>query len=314
MNEAFLNIAGIIIRVKSKESLKIGKRSQFAKFVVVKKPPKINMDLTLCRKDQYAEFAPKIFFEVKRKTNKIPSRRPAFISRSNGRFRCIGQDIDWRVGESNGRILLEGGSSTDYQALLDKDLSAGECFIISADKDTGIFNGTHELLKILFLYYITKNKLGIMAHSAGIDCDGGGYLFAGPHASGKSTIARLWDRYAKAGIASDENIVIKRHGNGFCMHSTPWHGEFSDFKNSIDRIRLKKVLFIYHWKGNTARRISRKDSFNLFFQSVFLFFWDKDCVDFTSRSILAIVSTTPCHRLGFKKDDGSIVDYVKSLK
>ena len=319
MSEVFLNICGLIIRLKTKEQVNTGKPAQFEKFVIRETPSKIDMNLTLLRKRRYTVFSPKIFFEVKRERQKISRDDSNFTRRrkkrkkhnSYGRNPYIGSNTDWRIGKSGGRILLEGGSSTNYQVLLDRDLKSAECFIINDDKNMEIFDGVREFLKILFIYYMTKNRLGLMAHSAGIECGGDGYLFAGPHASGKSTLTRLWDRYAEIGIASDENIIIRPQGRAFYMHSTPWHGEFFDFKNSINKIKLKKVFFICHKKDNKAHRISQKRSFNLFFQSIFLPFWDKDCVDFASQVILGIVNTTPCYKMGFKKDDGSIVDYIR---
>jgi len=319
MSDIILNICGLVMHLKSEERINAAKLAQFKKFIIKEAPPKIDISLTLLRKRCYTVFSSNIFFEVKREKQKKSRNDLNFARRRKkrnlyGRNPYIGNSTDWRIGESGGKILLEGGSSTNYQVLIDRDFRSGKCFIIDDDKDMEIFNGAHEFLKILFIYYMTKNGLGLMAHGAGIECVGDGFLFAGPHAAGKSTLARIWDKYAKTGIASDENIIIKPQGNGFYMYSTPWHGEFSDFKNSIGKTKLKKVFFIYHGKDNKARRISRKESFNLFFQAIFLPFWDKDCVSFASQVILDVINTTSCYRLGFRKDDGSIVDYIESFE
>lgn len=325
----FLKIADIIIKVKSnqrpeKEDDKIAYRHR--NFLLKKYPQRVDIDLDLQTIPHYTKFNPKVFFETRRETR--IRRKKSIAWRLNWRRRqkkeadkiqqekerYLGKGLDWRFGKINDKILFEGGTSGNFQVLLDRGLKQGEVFIINSDNKWKISDVIYGFLQILFVYYLPKYKLGILIHSSGIKDGNNGYLFAGPTQAGKTTASRIWDKLARIKVLNDDRIIIKKVNSQFYIYGTPWHGDFSDYLNtSMQRAKLKKIFFIYHRERNKIARLSQRETFNLFFQAIFCPFWDKDGMNFVSEFLLDIIYSISCYKFGFKNDE-KIINYVRNLE
>lgn len=64
-----------------------------------------------------------------------------------------------------------------------------------------------------------------LIHSAGVIQRGRGFLFVGPSESGKTTVARLSNRYI---VLNDEMNLVEFHPDGPLLISTPFNGHFRD--------------------------------------------------------------------------------------
>jgi hypothetical protein len=99
------------------------------------------------------------------------------------------------------------------------------------------------------------------------------------------------------------------------MYPTPWHGDYSDYlkEGMIKKAKLAKLFYIYHRDTNLAERVHYTEGFSHFFKTLFLSFWDKDCVKFTFDFLVDILAQKPCYKFGFKNDE-RIVSYIRGLK
>lgn len=315
-HKVFLKIAGIIIGVKSGQQPETEKKYayRYRNFVLKNKPRKVDIDLSIGIRSHYHMYYPRLLFETRRELarGRIKERPLDRINKEKEKY--LGRDLDWRIGEFKEKILLEGGQSGNYQVMLDKDLKKGEVLIINSNYSWRITDIIYGFLQMLIIYYLAKHRLGLLVHSAGIKDRRDGYLFAGISRAGKSTTGRIWDRYARVSILNDDRIIIRKIGNIFYIYGTPWHGDFSDYLNtSMQRAKLKKMFYIYHKRENKAEVVSPRDSFNLFFQTIFSPFWDKDSLHFISGFLLEAIFNIPCYKFGFK-NDRAVVDYARRLK
>jgi len=62
-------------------------------------------------------------------------------------------------------------------------------------------------LAYILMQTLPREANGLLLHAAGIVLDGQGYVFTGPSAAGKTTVARLAAGYAE--VLSDENVVVR---------------------------------------------------------------------------------------------------------
>lgn len=314
--EDFLNIADVIIRVKSKEKPNIDEDSvsyRYNNFILKNKPSRVDIDLTLQLKPAYRKFNSEIAFQTRRigLNARIAAGEPS--GQREDKEKYIGLGVDWRLKRLYGKFLLEGGMSGNYQVMLDSDLHGGECSLINQDKKWKISEIIYGFLQVLLIQYLSKYRLGILAHSCGLGDADKGYLFAGPTQAGKSTISRIWARYADVKVLNDDRIIIRREEGRFYLYSTPWHGDFFDYlKETVEKIELRKIFFISHSKINKARPIGAKECFKLFFPNAFVPFWDRDGLKFTPEFIYEAIGNIPCYKLGFK-NDARIVEYIRSL-
>ena len=65
---------------------------------------------------------------------------------------------------------------------------------------------------------------GATVHAAGAAVRGRGIFLAGPSGAGKTTLSRLMAAEGY-GVLSDDRVVVRRDGDLFALHGTPWPGE-----------------------------------------------------------------------------------------
>jgi hypothetical protein len=109
-----------------------------------------------------------------------------------------------------GPQVLQGTFSHDYKEM-----------VVTAHEDVFKPQFLHVLHEFLYRLYYTLCSLYIrdswIIHACGIIRDNIGYLFIGPHQSGKTTIGML----SGAPVLHDDQMIITREGNTLTMDSTP---------------------------------------------------------------------------------------------
>ncbi len=172
----------------------------------------------------------------------------------------------------------------------------------------------YDFLQVLLINYFALNKKGIFVHSIGVkDLYGRGLLFAGKSGAGKSTTARLWQKYSKATVLNDDRIIVRRLNGKFFIYGSPWHGEFSDYLDShLESAPLDRLFFIYHASGNTAQSISKKEAFNNLYPVLFPTFWDKGYLENMVSFCQNLVKAIPCFRLGFVNNK-KVIEFVRKI-
>jgi len=323
MAETFLRIADIVIRIKSENAPKEegANRFRYNHFVIKNKPSKVDIDLSLKAIEKYRIYKPKELFRTERDAPKFkrfnfermtPVAKARNLSKEEEMY--LGEGLDWRIGRQGDKILIEGGSSGRHQLFINGKLDKGEAFIINADNEWKITNVIYGFLQVLIIYYLAKNRCGALFHSAGLHDGQRGFLFAGLSRAGKSTTSRIWDDIPGVNILNDDRIIVRKIKNEFYMYPTPWHGDYSEYlkDETVGKAKLSKLFYIYHRDTNLEERMDYIEGFSHFFKTLFLSFWDRDCVKFTFDFLVDIMAQRPCYKFGFK-NDSRIISYIRNL-
>lgn len=300
-----ITIAGISICIKSQCELNIhGKElNKYKNFLSTKfSKKKYNVELSLFSMSDYINFSQKkIVFEANQKSTGENNRD------------SIMKNTNWRMSMLNNQLLLEANSPGKFQALLSRNFNSGKIFFINLGRVWRIEEAVDSFLKIFFVHYLVRYKIGVLIHAVGISYENQGYLFSGRSGAGKSTTARIWSNFGNAKILNDDRVIIKKEKRNFFIYSTPWHGDYADYLGTpIEKTRLKNVFFIYHNMINKAIRLNRRDSLNFFLQNLFFPFWSKNSLNFVTTFAAGISSDLPVYKFGFK-NNFSIVEYINSL-
>ncbi|MGA2775390.1 MAG: hypothetical protein ABSE81_04955 [Candidatus Omnitrophota bacterium] len=323
MMETFLNIADIIIGIKSKfaPEKETASRFRYSNFILKNRPRKADIKITLKVIPKYRIFRREALFKTEMdvpksyrlELDRLPESGRRNLSQAEERY--LGSGLNWRIEKSGRKILIEGWTSGRYQLLINEDLTNGELFIINSGNDWKLTDVIYGFLQVLIIYYMAKRRIGILFHSAGVREGKNGYLFAGISRAGKSTTSRIWDKIPGIRILNDDRIIIRKDKNDLYMYPTPWHSNYSDYlaEGRVRKARLSKLFYIYHRETNLAERVNYLEGFNHFFKTLFLSFWDKGCVNFAFDFLLDILSQKPCYKFGFKNDE-RIVSYIRNLK
>lgn len=330
----YLQIAGFNIKVKSQNLPQPNEQSdwRYQNFILKRPPGRIDLEFKLKIKDSYTRYRPRVLFETKRENSGAKrllakrrkrrqllghAQREESIQQKQKRA-YLGDELDWRISRYKNRFLIEGGTSGNFQVFFDKNFKNIDIFIINSLgewKLSDVFTG---FLQLFMIYYLAVKKEGLVVHSTAIKDEqkkGKAYLFAGVSGAGKTTTSRIWDKYA-AGIKvlNDDRIIIRKIKRKFYIYGTPWHGDFSDYlKTSIEQARLSNLFFIYHRRQNKAEKVTPREFFNLFFQSIFAPLWSKENLGFIFEFLMELILNVPCYKFGFKNNK-KIIDYVRKCK
>lgn len=314
-NELFLEIAGIKIKVRSQEQpvVEDEKTSRRYKSFLKKKTTAVDIELEVDSVKELPGFKDKkVLFEVVRDDIRpaLKKNLPPPIKKEKKTA------FDWRISENKQGHILESRQGEVYASIFNQDFTRGKIYLQEKENSPGwkISNLVYGPLQILLMHYLAKHKSGILIHSVGVNHNGEGFLFVGKTRAGKSTSGRLWHKRSDTVILNDDRIIVRKIGGKLIMFGTPWHGDFSDYIDTIaSSAPLKRLFFIYHHPENLLLPIKAREAFNRFFPNTFPVFWDKEIMSFTVDFLHDILQKIPAFSLGFVNDD-RVVDCVRNHK
>jgi hypothetical protein len=150
---------------------------------------------------------------------------------------------------------------------------------------------------------------GIIAHAAGIDHHGKGYLFVGHSGHGKSTMARLWKDDAR--VLNDDRVAVRRDDSGFCIYGLPWFGELP--ATSPKGVALEKIFFLRKAAENRSHALSSGAASIMLLKAILMPLWDKAATSFIMDFVANLVDHVSSYALDFVPDQ-DILDYVRRIK
>jgi energy-coupling factor transporter ATP-binding protein EcfA2 len=154
--------------------------------------------------------------------------------------------------------------------------------------------------EILFQHRLAR--AGAMeVHACGVKADGGVALFCGKSGSGKTTMARLWRRYAPhATVLSDDRIVVRDQGGRLRAYGTPWHGEagFADPGSGP----IRSVFFLRHARRGRLERLAAPAAAARLFARTFPPLWNRKAAGSVLRTCCRAAREIPCYDFGFRPD------------
>ncbi len=172
----------------------------------------------------------------------------------------------------------------------------------------------YDFLQVLMINYLAAHNRGVFTHAVGIEDVGGrGMLFCGKSGAGKSTTAALWHAHSKARVLNDDRIIVIRRGSRYLMHCSPWFGTYEGYLTGKPRPAELTDLFLLEQRPhNSAVRIKAAEGFARFYPALFPAFWEKRCLQSTSRFCLRLLKDIGCWRLGFVKNR-SMISFVRRV-
>ncbi len=185
-------------------------------------------------------------------------------------------DADFRRGE----VVVAPGSSY-----------ARECYYPLA----------YPLDEVIFLHRIVRDG-GLLLHSCGVVREGRALVFTGPSGAGKTTVSRLMMRYARAGVLSDDRLVLRLEGaHGARIWGTPWHG---DGELSASRSAPLDAIHVIRHAGEVlAEPLCGVTAAAAVLGNAFVPAHDPEGAARALDFVAALVSRVPVIRLGFPKDE-----------
>ncbi len=155
----------------------------------------------------------------------------------------------------------------------------------------------------LLLYYLFSLDGDIMIHGSGVVCGGRGWLFNGRSGSGKTTMARIFDR-AGDRVIHDDRLVLRREKGGWVMHNTPVYRDDEPRSAALDHIWL-----IRHGRANVSEPIGGAEAVAALISNTIQQNWDRAAASRLAAAADELVAAVRVSRLAFLPYAG-IRDYL----
>lgn len=190
-------------------------------------------------------------------------------------------------------------------AIFNHNFSKGDIF---SDHDLSFSDSLSHPLPLVFLLNIMPLFKGIVFHGACVIDGDRSYLFLGESQSGKSTMAKIWQK--ERIVLHDDRIIVRRQKSNFLAFATPWFNGISQYSKGII---LDKIFFLRHSLNN---EVSRKIGGPLLLKIIsnsFLPIWNREKLNFSVGLCGEIAKRIPCYELGFFPDH-RVIEFIRSLR
>jgi hypothetical protein len=154
----------------------------------------------------------------------------------------------------------------------------------------------HTALRQFLAYLLPLEGQGCMLHASGVALDGQAAGFFGVSGSGKSTIARL----APGAVLTDESLALRRKGELWIAHTTPFWGDYDPGPSSVESAPLAGLFHLAKAERDRAKRLTWQEAVRGLSQSLMYQVRDPAYEAALFKQACALASEVPCYRLEFR--------------
>ncbi|MBI3634927.1 MAG: hypothetical protein HY216_01750 [Candidatus Rokubacteria bacterium] len=221
----------------------------------------------------------------------------------------------WRVVETEGSLNLLFFKERQCRSLyrmycIDRDWRSGTVHL-AASRHARSFPLNHPVEQLVFMSLLGRAG-GLVVHSTGVIHRGIGWVFAGTHGAGKSTLARLFRRDPEMTLLNDDRTVIRRVGGQWRVFGTPWSGTVQHA--SAESAPLEAIFLIRHGKRTRARRLTPDAAAARVVPRCLHPYWDRQAVEGLLATTGRLVCEIPCYDFPFTPHLASVLGALESVK
>ena len=215
---------------------------------------------------------------------------------------CVFDSLqDWKVYQDSGKLIFRVNPSpaeVETVGVLEADFSAGDIYLGDSAQSRQL---PITLMRLLTIGLLSQRR-GVMMHASGIMADGTGILFSGTDGVGKSTTARLWERYTDGKAIGDDQIVVRQTQGRFWMYSTPWHG----MDCTIGSVPVERIFIIRQGKENQIKPLSPGQAVAQLLKRSFPPLWSAEGMAFTLDFLGQLCASVPVYDFAFVPDQSAV--------
>lgn len=144
----------------------------------------------------------------------------------------------------------------------------------------------------------------LLLHGSFVEYNGNGIVFTGYSGIGKTTQAKLWEKYLNAEIINGDKVFIRNFHNEIFAYGLPWKGSSPYCLNK--KAPLKAVVVLRQAKENSIRQLNLMECMEYFMPHIFMPHWDEKCLSWTLDTFDNILEKVPVWLLECRPDEDAV--------
>ena len=175
------------------------------------------------------------------------------------------------IGERLFSAGKNGRESTSVVAEYCPDFSSVEVLVDAAHCGWNV-RQVCKILQVFPMRELLARYDAVLLHSSRVEVDGRAIIFSAPSGTGKTTQARLWEKYAGARIVSNDRTIVRRIGGRFVTSGFPVDGSEPVLDPKI--IPLGAIVPLRQGTENRAEHMSAGRALAQLMEQTALNSWD----------------------------------------
>ena len=144
---------------------------------------------------------------------------------------------------------------------------------------------------------------GLPLHASLVEKDGFGVIFLGPSGMGKSTQAKLWERYLGADFLIGDRPGMRKIDGRWIAFGMPWDGK--DAINRQDSVPVRALVWLEQAKENRIAPMNPVQAMSVMLKQAMMPVWDDAAMNGAAALMGALAREIPMYHLRCLPDEGA---------
>jgi len=156
------------------------------------------------------------------------------------------------------------------------------------------------------------NRECIGLHGVTLLCGDEVIILSAPSGTGKTTLAKLLERYCDAVVVNGDFALLNPTDNGVIYEPTPFCGTSGRALNH--RFRVNRIVFLSQSKTNEWRELNAREALSWFMSNAFVPTWDNVLQQAVRENILSSLSMLKVNSYAFAPTQEAAEAFLRHLE
>ena len=145
---------------------------------------------------------------------------------------------------------------------------------------------------------------GLPLHASLVEQDGFGVVFLGPSGMGKSTQAKLWERYLGADFLIGDRPGLRKRGGTWYAFGMPWDGKDAIHRQASAPVRA--MIWLEQARENRITPMNPVQAMSVMLKQAMMPVWDDAAMDGAAALMGALARDVPMYHLRCRPDEAAV--------
>lgn len=176
----------------------------------------------------------------------------------------------------------------------------------------GVVRTVEKVLQLFPIRRLLSKFNAMVVHASQIAVGDKGILFTAPSGTGKSTQARLWNRYEQARIICNDRTMLWNNGTSFDTYGYPIDGSTPIYCNS--KLELGAIVVLRQGSENQLCHLPVLKAMKYLMEQTVFDVWSKAELGSISQQWTDILNRYPVYLLTCRADQDAVICLKKQLQ